>query len=66
MSSVDDDFCESENEASQDQITVHLLPNCNQSIESTSNAEVSYIELLKHHREYRWYLLSSLVTDAGE
>ena len=35
-------------------------------VECTSNEDVSYIRLLKHHREYRWYLLSSLVTDAGE
>lgn len=35
-------------------------------IESTSNENVSYIGLLKYHKEYRWYLSSSLVTDAGE
>ena len=78
MSSVDDDFCD--NEASPDRITVHmeldysendeeegdLLPQSNPSIESTSNEDVSYIGLLKYHKEYRWYLLSSLVTDAGE
>lgn len=28
--------------------------------------DVSYWRLWKHHTKYRWYLLSSLVTDAGE
>eukprot|EP00956_Cyclotella_meneghiniana_P010580 scaffold14690_cov71-Cyclotella_meneghiniana.AAC.8 len=79
MSSVDNDFCDNEtspdrtvpmeleyNKNDEEKSNLLLLPHCNQSIECTSNKDISYIGLLKHHREYRWYLLSSLVTDAGE
>eukprot|EP00956_Cyclotella_meneghiniana_P028853 scaffold68283_cov86-Cyclotella_meneghiniana.AAC.1 len=46
--------------------SVGIISNTEAIVECTSNEEASYFGLLKYHREYRWYLLSSLVLDAGE
>lgn len=34
--------------------------------DDVDSGDVSYWGLWKHHSEYRWYLLSCLVTDMGE
>jgi hypothetical protein len=74
---MDDDFCENDVSGlcivSPNEGTGLLSPPTavvvggKSQIESSSNEEViSYWGLWQNHSEYRWYLLSSLVTDVGE
>jgi hypothetical protein len=43
---------------------LNAAPNVS-PIDATAS-QASYWGLWKNHKEYRWYLMSSLVTDAGE
>ena len=49
-----------QNEAAKS-LSVHLKPLIEAPVE-----DYSYRGLWRNHAEYRWYLMSSLVTDAGE